>query len=277
MVNPPSDVGIVENPVLIELKKIVLLGASLPWRIAIGLFLISPFLSFAILCFSPKSPVWLISCGKEKEGLESLTLIRGEENKDLIDSEFTQIKYNLTTNHNTSLTSKMRQSIEVLTDSTFLKPFGILLLVFPIGMSWSGLITIGFYMVPLLEKAQISMNPYWANAIIQTIRAIASILGIFFNKNLKRRPVYIGCCILSCTGTLTLALYYFFNQSDELSNTWMASTPIISVLLVYVAYGLGLGSIPIMLQVDKYVYKIQQNSARPRETQRDSARPSETH
>ena len=104
-------------------------------------------------------------------------------------------------------------------------------------------------MVPLLQSAQISMNPYWANAIIQIVRAIVSILGLFFNKKLKRRPVYLGCCIISCTGTLSLSCYYFWNQNGELSDTWIACTPIISIVLVYVAYGLGLGSIPIMLQV----------------------------
>ena len=104
-------------------------------------------------------------------------------------------------------------------------------------------------MVPLLQSAQISMNPYWANAIIQIVRAIVSILGLFFNKKLKRRPVYLGCCIMSCTGTLSLSCYYFWNQNGELSDTWIACTPIISIVLVYVAYGLGLGSIPIMLQV----------------------------
>ena len=104
-------------------------------------------------------------------------------------------------------------------------------------------------MVPLLQSAQISMNPYWANAIIQIVRAIVSILGLFFNKKLKRRPVYLGCCIMSCTGTLSLSCYYFWNQNGELSGTWIACTPIISIVLVYVAYGLGLGSIPIMLQV----------------------------
>ena len=104
-------------------------------------------------------------------------------------------------------------------------------------------------MVPLLQSAQISMNPYWANAIIQIVRAIVSILGLLFNKKLKRRPVYLGCCIMSCTGTLTLSCYYFWNQNGELSDTWIACTPIISIVLVYVAYGLGLGSIPIMLQV----------------------------
>ena len=54
---------------------------------------------------------------------------------------------------------------------------------------------------------------------------------------------------MSCTGTLSLSCYYFWNQNGELSGTWIACTPIISIVLVYVAYGLGLGSIPIMLQV----------------------------
>ena len=54
---------------------------------------------------------------------------------------------------------------------------------------------------------------------------------------------------MSCVGTLSLSCYHFWNPNGELSDTWIACTPIISIVLVYVAYGLGLGSIPIMLQV----------------------------
>ena len=86
-------------------------------------------------------------------------------------------------------------------------------------------------MVPLLQSAQISMNPYWANAIIQIVRAIVSIFGLFFNKKLKRRPVYLGCCIMSCTGTLTLSCYYFWSQNGELSDTWIVCTRIIIMVL----------------------------------------------
>ena len=221
-----------------------------------GLFLIAPVMSFAILNFSPKSPVWLLSYNKQNEALEALNVLRGQKNQEIINFEFKQIQDNLTAQQTHSVENwvqKLKKNVSLLIDPTFIKPFFVLLLLFPIGMSWSGLISIGFYMVPLLQSANISMNSYWANTIIQTVRAVISILGIFFNKNVKRRPVYIGCCVMSCLGTLSLAFYYYWNVDGALKDSWFSWTPILSVLLVYVAYGLGLGSIPIMLQVRTYI------------------------
>ena len=40
--------------------------------------------------------------------------------------------------------------LDLLTDSKFLKPFGILLFVFCIGLKWTGLVAIAFYIVPFL-------------------------------------------------------------------------------------------------------------------------------
>ena len=128
------------------LKSFYFTGASLSWRVAIGFFLIPPAISFVILFLSPKSPVWLISCNRHKEAIESLTILRGQENQEIVKIETKQIEQTFEANQNeseTSWASRLRQFVSLLKDPTFLKPFSILLLLFPIGMSWSGLISIG--------------------------------------------------------------------------------------------------------------------------------------
>ena len=128
------------------LKSFYFTGASLSWRVAIGFFLIPPTISFVILFLSPKSPVWLISCNRNKEAIESLTILRGQENQEIVKIETKQIQQTFEANQNeseTSWASRLRQFVSLLKDPTFLKPFSILLLLFPIGMSWSGLISIG--------------------------------------------------------------------------------------------------------------------------------------
>ena len=128
------------------LKSFYFTGASLSWRVAIGFFLIPPAISFVILFLSPKSPVWLISCSRHKEAIESLTILRGHENQEIVKIETKQIQQTFEANQNESVTSwatKLNQFVSLLKDPTFLKPFSILLLLFPIGMSWSGLISIG--------------------------------------------------------------------------------------------------------------------------------------
>ena len=126
-----------------------------------GLFLIPPVMSFAILYFSPKSPVWLLSHNKQKEAIEALNVLRGQKNQEIINFEFKEIQDNLNAQKPQSVENwvqKLKKNVSLLIDPTFIKPFFVLLLLFPIGMSWSGLISIGFYMVPLLQSANISMQ-----------------------------------------------------------------------------------------------------------------------
>ena len=75
-----------------------------------------------------------------------MTILRGQENQEIITIETKQIEQTFLANQNESATnwaSKLSQFVSLLKDPTFLKPFSILLLLFPIGMSWSGLISIG--------------------------------------------------------------------------------------------------------------------------------------
>jgi hypothetical protein len=43
-----------------------------------------------------------------------------------------------------------QRTASVLSDVTFLKPFGFLVVIFTIGFEWTSLPAIAFYMVPLL-------------------------------------------------------------------------------------------------------------------------------
>ena len=222
-----------------------ILGASFQWRMAIGLFIVVPILSILILLLCPESPQWLLTNGKHDKAQIALNFLR--RSSDLVEQEMAEMKKAM--DQHKVINEGILDQIKFILHPSFYKPFAILLLVFPIGMSWSGLITIGFYKVSLLEDAKIPMNPYWAGTLIQIIRSIASIFGIVLNKKFGRREVYLNCCFLSCIGTSTLGLYYQFNDEEFLVNAGFGWVPIMCMILIYVAYGLGLGSIPIMLQV----------------------------
>ena len=91
-----------------------------------GLFLIAPVISFAILYFSPKSPVWLLSGNKQNEALEALNVLRGQKNQEIINFEFKQIQDNLNAEKPQSvenLVQKLKKNVSLLIDPTFVKPF----------------------------------------------------------------------------------------------------------------------------------------------------------
>ena len=125
------------------------LGASLPWRYAIGSGLIIPISSFIILFFCPESPPWLISKGRLEQAKLSLEKLRGANHTQIIDAEMFRISTKLQILRKGENEPSMRY-LDLLMDSKFLKPFGILLFVFCIGLKWTGLVAIAFYIVPFL-------------------------------------------------------------------------------------------------------------------------------
>ena len=126
-----------------------LLGACLPWRYAIGSTVIIPLFCFVILLFCPESPSWLMAKGKDKEAREALKKLRGANHNDIIDAELfrisTSLKIMKKDNESTESSAK-----DLMTDMGFLKPLGVLLFIFCIGLEWTGLTAIAFYNVPLL-------------------------------------------------------------------------------------------------------------------------------
>ena len=96
------------------------------------------------------------------------------------------------------------------------------------------------------------MNPYWAGALVETIRAIMSLLGLAVNKKFKKRPIYLTCCAILWCGTFTLGTYFYLNKNDELTSNypWMAWFPNVCAIFIYTARALGIGSINHSLQVN---------------------------
>ena len=58
-----------------------------------------------------------------------------------------QVKQNV----NTSDQGSMLKYYGILTNPTFLKPFGVLLLLFPYALNWTGINAVQFYFAPILR------------------------------------------------------------------------------------------------------------------------------
>ena len=139
----------------------------MPWRYAIGVTTIIPIVCFSILLFSPDSPSWLLSKGREEEARESLKKLRGSNHPEICEAELFRITTNLRMlKKQEEDGSSNLQMKELLTDSKFLKPFGILLFVFCVGLKWTGLVAIAFYIVPFLMYVNKASN-FKANISLQ--------------------------------------------------------------------------------------------------------------
>ena len=96
------------------------------------------------------------------------------------------------------------------------------------------------------------MDPFLASVMLQAIRFILAVIGLHVTGKFKKKIVYLTCCAITCTGTLTLATYSYLNRDNELTlnYSWTGFVPLLAIILMYIAFAFGLGTIPFMLQVN---------------------------
>ena len=135
-----------------------MLGALFQWRIAVGLACVPALLCFTILLtMAPETPAWLMSKGREIEAKQALNTLRGKFNLEIVNSELDSIKQNmLLAQQNIDSTNGctmdlIKKYLAILTDSKFLKPFGVLLLLFPYALNWTGIDAVQFYFVSIIR------------------------------------------------------------------------------------------------------------------------------
>lgn len=235
---------------------LVILGALLPWRTLIQIVAIFPLSAFILtFCFCPESPIWYMINNKEEEAWKSLMTLRG--NAFLVDNELKRIKKNLDEERKereahknvTKWYAGLKEIAEVLSDGSFLRPFTVVLVMHGIGFEWAGFPAIGFYMVGLLQEANIPFDPYWGAAILCCYRAVALVLASGVTKYCKRRPLYLISSVFVIISNLAMGTYFLFRDEDSFATIpFVKWTPMLSIIVIYTAFAVGYGSVPYMLQ-----------------------------
>ena len=237
------------------------IGALVQWRIAMYIMAAFPAASVILIVWLvPESPIWLLIQNRKADAREALLILRG--NEVVADLELTSMSDNLEVQNKLEMIEDVEEGpalrwysgfVEVyltLKESTFLRPFGVLVVLFCIGLEWTGLPAIAFYMVNLLEEANIPINPYWGAAALAACRAILLVVSPVVTKNIRRRPMYLFGCVMAMLGNCGIGTYFLLKNKTNLimeypSLKWV---PIVSILVIYSAFSFGFGSVPYMLQ-----------------------------
>lgn len=240
----------------------LVIGAVLPWRVTMYIMAAFPAISVLLVFWLvPDSPVWLLIKNRENDARKALMILRGNEH--VADLELKAIRDNL--EHQINLEKEVLEEekrdgtrwysglLEIYNsfrDSTFLKPFGVLLVMFCIGLEWAGLPAIAFYMVNLLEEANIPMDPYWGAAAVSGYRTLLLMVTPTITKNFKRRPMYLINCILVVLGHCGIATYFLLRSKSNVISSFPVAKwiPVFSIVIIYTAFSFGYGSVPYMLQ-----------------------------
>jgi hypothetical protein len=229
------------------------IGALVPWHIAVIVTLIWPILSFiCIMTFCPESPVWLLNKGKDELAEKSLMILRGDEK--IVQNELKLLKSALKememyNNDSGEQASGVQEVLELLKDKAFLKPFGILLVLYVFTVNWGGSPSLSFYMIILLQKSNFHYDSYAMGASLSVFRSIIIILSTGFTSKMRRRPLFLICGVFHLIGMATIGIYNFLNEDGRLEKAFSLAQwiPIIAILLIYSFSTVGYVSMVFML------------------------------
>ena len=240
----------------------LVIGALLQWRITMYIMGAFPAISIIFVWWLvPESPVWLLMRNRKEDARKALMILRG--NPVVVDIEINAISANLemqlgiengsekhVEEHKRRWYESVVEIYHIFHDSSFLKPFAILIVIFCIGLEWGGFPAIAFYMVTLLQEADVPMDPYWGAAALGSYRSILLIFSPTITRNFKRRSMYLITCGMVVLGDLGIATYYFLKTETNLVQAVpiLKWTPIISVVIVYTGFSFGYGTVPYIQQ-----------------------------
>ena len=188
---------------------IYMLGAVFDWRTAVLITTIWPCLTFILLIFCPQSPTWLMIKGRESDAHKSMKRLRGD--KDIIRIELLRIRQNLDNqngqhrngDHNISLYKRITS---LLLRGTFLRPFLVIIVIYAIGLQWTGPPFLSFYLVYVIKQNNISLNPYWISAGLFCYRVCLCVMSSIVAPFMPRRRLFLCTSFILATGGLLIGI-----------------------------------------------------------------------
>ena len=145
-----------------------------------------------------------------------------------------------------SFSSKMRDVETKIKRPDVYKPL-ILMLALMFTQQFSGVATLTYYAVSIMENSGSSLDKYTATIIYGVIRLLGSSLGALMMRRFARRPLLILSSLCVGLGMILLGLSTQHNSDRDPEvedNGFVANyLPLVSVNLIAVSYQLGLGPV----------------------------------
>ncbi|CDY16649.1 hypothetical protein HID58_033768 [Brassica napus] len=223
------------------------LGTVVAWRDLAILGAIPCLMIVPLLFFIPESPRWLAKVGKEKEVEAVLLSLRGaksdvsDEAREIV--EYTQhVKQHQDVNSHDFFKLFQRKYVLSLT-------IGIVLIALP---QLGGLNGYTFYTDSIFTSTGVSSDVGFISTSI--IQMIGGILGTVLVDVSGRRSLLLVSQAGMFLGCLATAISFIL-QACSKNNCWETGTPIlalISVMVYFASYGLGMGPLPWIVASEIY-------------------------
>jgi len=236
---------------------VLILGAFLPWRIAVMVPAILAIPTFIAILFLHESPEWLNKNGQTKKCDLACKFYHKQLDEKKIDIKIVEVEANNTDNKRNAMLilvgnlNDFSKSI-LEQDKSFWRNFLYLAFLFT-SIGWCGFSILSFYAVEVFQE---SGSPFSASntSWITSITKIVCSLGAFYVLHtFKRKTLFILTGFLVFISFLLMALFTYISSKELVSPeliTTFNSIPMLCVIVAYVGYGLGYGVIPSLIAAE---------------------------
>ncbi|KAF8777797.1 Facilitated trehalose transporter Tret1 like protein [Argiope bruennichi] len=217
----------------------MLLGITIMWSwlAIVGAFLATSAAFF--MYFIPESPPWLIANEKYSEAVESFRTLKGNDVDILQESSEANEQHFIEQPQNT------------VSFREFKKPELYKPIVLSIGLvffqQFSGINALMAYTVEIFERAESSVDPSVAAAVVAGVQVLATSVGsILLDKN-GRIKLYAISGIFVTVGLITLGIYGILAKKLTLQTETYGWIPLASFIVFVASFSLGYGPIPYLM------------------------------
>ena len=231
-----------------------LIGILVSWRTTTTIIAVLPCIIFILLFICPETPTWYMLKGKKETAIEVMMRLRGDTAVAM--TEISRIQANLEKqkqiNSESEDSSNIKNLISVISKGTFLRPCGVLVIIFAVCWQWTGGGPVTFYTEDILKQFEVPIPVSWIATGQGVIQFVFSLLGVFISSIIPRRKYYIGSAFFVFLGatilgaSIHLLKYKFFLDflEEYPAGRWIS---IVGFSLYIFGYQTGLISVCFML------------------------------
>lgn len=189
------------------------MGTFLDWRLVSALCSVVPFAGYALIWFTPESPVWLLDKGRAESAerarwrLTAAAVRRIATDKPERPPAASGLPgAGVDATAAVAVVVVRRPSArQCFTRASFLVPLTVLSAFFFI-QQFSGVNTVAFYSVTLLKRVSPDLNEYHCTMALDVIRLAVSVMACGLTKKYSRRSLAMVSGIGTCLSLLCLAV-----------------------------------------------------------------------
>ena len=196
-----------------------LLTAIFHLRTSMIIILVMASLNFVLILLCPRSPSWLFSKGREQDAFEVLMKIRGSV--EVANVELERLKENkkkqlISVENIEGEDKKKWRMLNSLAQSSFLRPFFLLLSLHLFGLQLSGATALQVYCFSFLKTTGVAtvFDPYWAASSLFLWRVFVNIMTILIASRVKRRPLLMFSGLICAGGWCMTGLSTYFYENE---------------------------------------------------------------